>query len=232
MATIPKLEAIASRINSQDMQRSNLYYVRLPLALMLSAGLGATVNSALGKTPIGGIGSILPVNDQLNQAIASVTSAVGALPRQLTRLGAKFGSSNSADALVVSVGIPGLDATAQDDPLDALQDQVYSGVTGGQVPVTIMCTQGAAEYAALWSWMAQIQNPATGKMGFFNDYASGNIMEIELLNRELKPRARYTFTDVRPASISPVQLSWESNNEIMRVDVNFMYRRHAFELLV
>lgn len=222
---VPDLDRFISRIQENDLQRTNLYFVRLPIGIMVSSALGTGLNNATGL----GLPVALPVNSVADRLSGAIDSVPG--PEQLKRLASYFGSDYTAEMLVKSVGTPSLDADSTENALDALGDQVETSVTAGTIPITMMCTPGAPEYAAFYQWMNQIQNPKTGRVGFRSDYSVGKTMEIQMLNRQLVPRSQYTFHDVRPTSVSPVQMSWESNDEIMEFDVTISFRRHEYEIL-
>ena len=227
--SVPDLDRFIARIQKADLQRSNLYFVRLPIGLMVSTALGSGANAALGQAAGAGIPAALPVNSVADQLSGAINDIPG--PEQLKRLAANFGSDYTAEMLVKSVGTPSLDTESTGNQLDALRDEVETGVTAGTISLTMMCTPGAPEYSAFHAWMDQIQNHKTGRMGFRNEYSSGKNMEIQLLNRQLVPRAEYKFYDVRPTNVGPIQLSWESNNEVMEFNATLRFRTHEYNQL-
>lgn len=229
-STIPDFNSWSSRIAQDDFQRTNLYFVRLPVGLVLSAALAGSMNSLVGSSGVGSVAGLLPSSPGLVSSTASagnsmISQAIGPAGRSLL---AKLNAENSPDALVSSVGTPDLSVDMEQNPLDTFGGSIPISATEGQIPVTLMCTTSAPQYLALWEWYNTIQNAETGRMGFYNDYAKGHKLEIEFLDRKLNITTSYEFFDVTPVNVSPVQMSWESNDEIMKVDVDFKFRKHRF----
>lgn len=228
---IPDINKFAQRINTQDLQRTNLYYVGLPTATLVSTALGASLNQYLGKLPASRLDIPVDITRVSDRLVGGIENAPG--PDQIKRLVTQgLGTSFSAEMLISSVGLPGQEAQLQVDELDALRDQKLTRFTSSTIPMTIMCTPGAPEFGALWEWGQQMQDARTGRLGFRNDYAKGKNMEIVLLDRDLKPRSKYTMFDCHPISFSPVNMSWKSNNEVLEYEITWKFRGFIFQTIV
>jgi hypothetical protein len=85
------------------------------------------------------------------------------------------------------------------------------------------------------SWMKSLyrQNTTTPLVWiseYHTRYATGSELVINLLDLNGNERGTYTFNEVYPVEISPIQLTSNTNNEYLKVIVRFAFRDYTFSL--
>ena len=85
------------------------------------------------------------------------------------------------------------------------------------------------------SWMKRLyrQNTTTPLVWiseYHTTYATASELVINLLDLNGNERGTYTFNEVYPVEISPIQLTSNTNNEYLKVIVRFAFRDYTFSL--
>jgi hypothetical protein len=85
------------------------------------------------------------------------------------------------------------------------------------------------------SWMKSLYRQNTAQpfvwiSEYHTKYATGSELVINLLDLNGNERGTYTFNEVYPVEISPIQLTSNTNNEYLKVIVRFAFRDYTFSL--
>ena len=81
------------------------------------------------------------------------------------------------------------------------------------------------ELKVFQDWMKLMINPATNQVGYYNKYKSN--VHIINLDRQQKKTLTTTLYEAYPKTISALDLSYGSNDEIMSISVTFTYRYYT-----
>lgn len=70
-------------------------------------------------------------------------------------------------------------------------------------------------------WLDGIHNPITNTGRFYNEITCD--VKINLLNKDNEIMAYYTLLEAKPISVSLSELTWETNDQYVSIDVDFSY---------
>lgn len=124
--------------------------------------------------------------------------------------------------------MPGKTVNTVDDvgvgpTLKIAQDMSYT-----DLDMTILCSTDMQERWVFESWMNVIVLRrglgGAGLISYYEDYAEGNVLELNHLDDFGNIIMQYTLYDVYPIQISAMNLNWEENNTYQRFDVTLNYR--------
>ena len=118
--------------------------------------------------------------------------------------------------------IPGMNiATTDKDPgyRSIAYQKIYEDVTLG-----FYVHGDMKELKVFQDWMKLMINPTNNHVGYYDDYIS--TVEIKNLDRQQKKVLTTTLFDAYPKSMEAISLDAGSNDEIIKVTVNFTYRHY------
>ena len=123
-----------------------------------------------------------------------------------------------------SVSFPGQNiATTDDTNIYGPVRQVAEAVNyGDNVQLTFQASSGLQEREFFEDWHRKIYNEQNWNMQYYNTYIGS--LEIYLLDKESNRRYGIKCWEVYPKTISPIDLNYGTNNEIVKVTVDMIYR--------
>ena len=140
-----------------------------------------------------------------------------------------FGSERHHDSRKLSyrcesVSLPGRSLNQEEDTnIYGPSRQVVKGVTyAGDISLTFLASGGLEERVFFEEWQKQAFDESSWNVGYYNDYVS--IIEIYLLDKKDRRRYGIKLEEAYPKEIAPTDLSQSSNNELIKLSVNFSYR--------
>ena len=146
-----------------------------------------------------------------------------------TVLNASTGSARKLDARSVSmrcesVTLPGRNLnTLNDTNIYGPTREVVDGVAYAEdIAMTFQASSGLAERVFFEEWQKQAFNEETWNIGYYNDYTS--TIEIYLLDRQNQKRYGLKLYEAYPKTITGTDLNQGTNNEIIKIAVNFSFR--------
>jgi hypothetical protein len=106
------------------------------------------------------------------------------------------------------------------------------GYDGGEVSLSFLCDSTFADRFIIDAWQGAIFSKNEGTANhpmflYYNEYV-GN-MEIEQYNQSGMPSLLYKLQEVYPVSYATQELSYESGDQIMKLDVTFAFRYFTTE---
>tara|TARA_Y100001963_G_scaffold159362_1_gene262744 strand:- start:2368 stop:2913 length:546 start_codon:yes stop_codon:yes gene_type:complete len=107
------------------------------------------------------------------------------------------------------------------------RDMPYERLFSGDLDITFMVTQGNWIRNKMEEWMDKIIDPTTNRLkGDRRDYL-GEI-EIDMVDMQNSPSGGYGIKvlEVFPKMISPISLSYNSENETVQQSISFSFRNY------
>lgn len=123
-----------------------------------------------------------------------------------------------------TVTLPGINlATIQDPNIYGPMRDIVEGVTyAEEVALTFQASSDLEERVFFENWQRAAFNPQTWNIGYYNDYIG--FVDIYLLDKQNQRRYGLKLWDAFPKSINGNDLSYGSNNEILKITVNMSFR--------
>ncbi len=139
----------------------------------------------------------------------------------------KSGDANEARSLSLrceSVTLPGRNlASATDTNIYGPTREIVEGVTFAEdVSLTFQSSPGLKERVFFENWQKLAFNEKTWDVGYYDDYVGS--VEIHLLDRQDKKQYGLKLHEAYPKTIGGAELSYTTNNEIVRITVSFSFR--------
>ena len=116
--------------------------------------------------------------------------------------------------------IPGISIATTDKDLgyrSVAYQKLYDDVI-----LSFFCSEDLKELEIMQKWLERISNPVTNRLGYYESYIS--TIDIIDLSRHDKKTLTTTLKEAYPKKIDPIQLDYGTNNDVMRMTVNFTYR--------
>ena len=127
-----------------------------------------------------------------------------------------------------SVSMPGKDLQTQTVQYGSApeQDQVVAHGYGGQINASFYADSFLRERHFFEMWQKMAVNHTTHKAKYYDDYV-GKMQIYQLASDNLQDQPSYGIeaTEVYPATVSAVEYSYGSSNQIVKINVGFNYRR-------
>jgi len=128
--------------------------------------------------------------------------------------------------------IPGRSLATLDDTGSGPTLKLPYEVTYNDIEITIICANDMTERKYFEGWINYVVRPTEenypGTIGYHDDYARGNKLELSQLDEAGSAKITYSLHDVYPINISPMNLSWEEINTYQRFSVTLNYRYYTF----
>ncbi len=123
-----------------------------------------------------------------------------------------------------SITMPGRNLiSAADSNIYGPPREIVSGVTfAEEISCTFQASADLKERRMFEAWQELAFNPYTWNVGYHNDYVG--IVKIFLLNRQNKKKFGIFLIEAYPKTIGPSELSYSSNNELIKIPVSFSFR--------
>ena len=123
-----------------------------------------------------------------------------------------------------SVNLPGINLnTTTDSNIYGPTREIVNGVTYAEdITMVFPASAGLEERVFFEEWQKQAFDVTTWDMGYYHDYVS--VIDLYLLNRKNKRRFGLRIHEAFPKTIAATNLSQASNNEIIKISVNFSFR--------
>ena len=123
-----------------------------------------------------------------------------------------------------SITMPGRNLiSAADSNIYGPPREIVSGVTfAEEISCTFQASADLKERRMFEAWQELAFNPDTWNVGYHNDYVG--IVKIFLLNRQNKKKFGIFLIEAYPKTIGPSELSYSSNNELIKIPVSFSFR--------
>jgi hypothetical protein len=125
-----------------------------------------------------------------------------------------------------SVTFPGRSiATVEKRMFGPQRDMPYERLFSGDLDITFMVRGGNWIRNQMEKWMDNIIDPETNRLSEDRHQYLGNI-EIDLLDIKNEIQYGITVNEVFPKMISPIQLSYQSENELIQQSISFSFRNY------
>lgn len=121
--------------------------------------------------------------------------------------------------LAKRASIPGVSFETEKTYQDKKPFSNIKGRSVDNVSMTFYCTPNYAERSLFLAWMNKIHNPKTNKFSFFDSVKQR--IEIATYNRRGKIASVAICQDCIPVRVGPVDLDFDSNNQIATFEVEF-----------
>ena len=123
-----------------------------------------------------------------------------------------------------SVNLPGINLnTLTDSNIYGPTREIVDGVTFAEdIAMVFQASAGLDERVFFEEWQKQAFDPATWDIGYYHDYVSD--IDLYLLNKNNERRFGLKLHEAFPKTIGPTDLNQASNNEIIKISVNFSFR--------
>ena len=140
-----------------------------------------------------------------------------------TNLG-REGNERNISLRCESVTLPGRSLNTLDDTnIYGPVRQIVDGVTFAEdITMMFQSSSGLSERAFFEDWQRQAFSDQTWNVKYHKDYTS--TIEIYILDRQDKRRYGVKLYEAFPTTIGAIDLSYSSNNEIIRTPVTFSFR--------
>ena len=139
------------------------------------------------------------------------------------------GSERGSDARAISlrcesIMVPGRNLnTTTDSNIYGPTREIVDGVTYAEdITMTFQASSGLNERVFFEEWQKQAFNPVTWDIGYYKDYVSD--ISLYLLDRKDRRRYGIKFREAFPKTIAATDLNQATNNEIIKISVNFAFR--------
>ena len=127
-----------------------------------------------------------------------------------------------------SVSMPGHDLQTQTVQYGSApeQDQVVAHGYGGQISASFYADSFLRERHFFEMWQKMAVNHTTHKAKYYDDYV-GKMQIYQLASDNLQDQPSYGIeaSEVYPATVSAVEYSYGSSNQIVKINIGFNYRR-------
>ena len=127
-----------------------------------------------------------------------------------------------------TVSMPGHDLQTQTVQYGSApeQDQVVAHGYGGQISASFYADSFLRERHFFEMWQKMAVNHTTHKAKYYDDYV-GKMQIYQLASDNLQDQPSYGIeaSEVYPATVSAVEYSYGSSNQIVKINVGFNYRR-------
>ena len=100
----------------------------------------------------------------------------------------------------------------------------YEVIYAGELQATFLLDKNLFIKTQFEEWMNMICMPPSYKLEFYENYAG--MIEITLLDKEDTPKVNFEFYGVYPKLVGDIQLGNDKDNEALRLDVTFCYRKY------
>ena len=125
-----------------------------------------------------------------------------------------------------SVQFPGRSiATVERRTFGPQRDMPYERLFSGDLEVTFIMTKGGAIRDYFEKWMDEIIDPETNRIKNGREQYIGELL-IDVTGTNGDVEYGITVKEVYPKSISPVQLSYRSENEVVEQPISFSFRNY------
>ena len=123
-----------------------------------------------------------------------------------------------------SVTLPGINlATTTDSNIYGPTRDIVEGVTyAEEVAMTFQASSDLEERVFFENWQRAAFDPQTWNVGYYKDYTG--FVDIYLLDKQDQRRYGLKLWDAFPKSINGSDLSYESQNENLKITVNMSFR--------
>ena len=123
-----------------------------------------------------------------------------------------------------SVTLPGRNlASATDTNIYGPTREIVEGVTFAEdVSMTFQSSPGLKERVFFENWQKLAFNEKTWNVSYYEDYVGS--VEIFLLDRQDKKQYGLKLHEAYPKTIGGTELSYATNNEIVRITIGFSFR--------
>ena len=123
-----------------------------------------------------------------------------------------------------SVTLPGINlSTVQDANIYGPTRDIVEGVTyAEEVAMTFQASSDLEERVFFENWQRAAFDPQTWNVGYYKDYTG--FVDIYLLDKQDQRRYGLKLWDAFPKSINGSDLSYGSQNEILKISVNMSFR--------
>lgn len=142
------------------------------------------------------------------------------------------GASN-VSVLAESASLPGKQLTTTPFRMYGTVMKMPYGAVYDDLKISFICTNSMTERLFFDSWMSLVMNPNRQYMNYHKNYV-GNIAIIKLSPDTLSlanamsiASANFIFLNVYPVSIQEQELSYDANDQYLKLTVNFAYRRYT-----
>ena len=139
------------------------------------------------------------------------------------------GSERKSDPLEISlrcesVNLPGLNLnTLTDSNIYGPSREIVDGVTYAEdIAMTFIASAGLEERVFFEEWQKQAFDPSSWDIGYYHDYVTD--INLYLLDRKDRRRFGIKFREAFPKTIAATDLNQATNNEIIKISVNFAFR--------
>tara|TARA_B100001094_G_scaffold309884_1_gene343966 strand:- start:707 stop:1252 length:546 start_codon:yes stop_codon:yes gene_type:complete len=123
-----------------------------------------------------------------------------------------------------SVQFPGRSlATVERRTFGPQRDMPYERLFSGDLDITFTLTKGGFMRDYFEKWMDEIIDPETNRIKNSRERYLGEL-QIDVTGTDGSTEYGITVLEVFPKSISPVQLSYRSENEVLEQPVSFSFR--------
>lgn len=97
----------------------------------------------------------------------------------------------------------------------------------GNIDLTLRVDKSFKVLQYFHNWMHMAYDPETGDVGWYDDYV-GKVI-IYLLDRTDISVFKVSLEEAFPVSTNSIDLSWDTTNSLMDLQVSFAYKRALFE---
>ena len=136
----------------------------------------------------------------------------------------KKSDSRSISLRCETVTLPGRNlATAQDTNIYGPTREIVEGVTFAEdISMTFQASSDLKERVFFENWQRQAFNEKSWDVGYYEEYVG--VVEIYLLDRQDKRTYGLKLHEVFPKTIGGTELSYGTNNEIVKITIGFSFR--------
>ena len=100
----------------------------------------------------------------------------------------------------------------------------YEAIYAGELQTTFLLDSNLLIKSQFESWMDMIVSRPSYKLEFYDNYIGS--MEISMINKEDRLLTTWQFEGVYPKLVGDMQLGYDKDNEVMRLDVTFCFRSY------
>lgn len=243
----PEYDRFMRVVENQDMARSNMFLVRFG-DFRSTVEKDGVVNFRLDLdgNSSGGGSSLLPggvkylwskaqtiMNDNMKKYVTpKLQKMLGNDAMDIIRMipgagelidgltGVDYDINRDMALMVKAVNLPGTTLDTQINKTDRMPFHEIRGRTYDHLTVTMYCSPGYDERILMLAWMNQIHNNKKGTYGFYHSYARD--IDVVTLDRHGIMTSVVHCQECFPVNVSQVQMSYEDNNMVATVDVEFV----------
>lgn len=133
--------------------------------------------------------------------------------------GPTYDVNKDISLLAKSASIPGVSFETEKSYQDKKPFSTVKGRSVDNISMTFYCTPNYAERSLFLTWMNKIHNPKKNTFSFFDSVKQR--IEIATFNRKGKISSIAICEDCIPVRVGPVNLDFDSNNQIATFEVEF-----------